>query len=151
VCIQSTCTQSVICHVVCYAQPQKATILLFILPPTRFLIFPATTAAFVWLPSTYSYCWAFYAISVCFCCRILKKTKTLQNLCPCIVFFPLTPHTYWPLLSNSYLSVFTCQRIKPTICAYFWLSLAVKTLKKSEKCTFYSVAMDFIQVTILHI
>src|SRR5882762_2056962 len=83
VCIQSTCTQSVICHVVCYAQPQKATISCsFYLPPC--FIPPATTAASTWLiyncilTVELLKILTFYAISACFW---LQKPLKKQKLC----------------------------------------------------------------------
>jgi len=128
---QSTCTQSVICHVVCYAQPQKADHLLFIYLPPCFLIFPAQLLLLFWLPSTVFLLLSFLCYFLCVsAAESLKKTKTCR-LGPCIVFFPLTPHTYWPLLS-SYLSVFTCQRIKPLSVLFLALS-GCQTLGKKAK------------------
>ena len=130
-CIQSTCTQSVICHVVCYAQPQKETISCsFYLPPC--FIPPATTAASTWLiyncilTVELLKILTFYAISVCFWLQKPLKSKNSAELVPLHCVFPLTPYSYWPLLSNSGRSVFTCQRINPAICAisgFLWLSI----------------------------
>ena len=97
VCIQSTCTQSVICHVVCYAQPQKATISCsFYLPPC--FIPPATTAASTWLiyncilTVELLKILTFYAISVCFWLqKPLKKQKLCRTCAPALCFpsYPL--------------------------------------------------------------
>jgi hypothetical protein len=115
VCIQSTCTQSVICHVVCYAQPQKATISCsFYLPPC-FLIPPATTAASIWLIYNCILIGNFYINFLCYFCvflaaETLKKAKTLQNLCPCIVFSLLSPTPTGPCYPTQiylYLHVLT--------------------------------------------
>jgi len=120
VCIQSTCTQSVICHVVCYAQPQKATTSCsFYSHPVSS---PCTTALLLGSFITVYHCWAlkltFYAISVCFWLQKPLKRKTLQNCAPSKkLCFPSYPLQLLPCYSNSGWSVFTCQRINPAICA----------------------------------
>jgi len=107
------------CCLLCTAT--KRDHLLFILPPTCFI--PCTTAASTWLiyncilTVELLKILTFYAISVCFWLQKPLKSKTLQNLCPALCF-PSYPYSYWPLLSNSGQSVFTCQRINPAICAF---------------------------------
>jgi len=135
VCIQSTCTQSVICHVVCYAQPQKATISCsFYLPPC-FLILPAPTAAFVWLPSN---CILIVSFLCYFCVFLaaesLKKTKTLQNLCPCIVFSLLPPTPTGPCYPTHIYLYLHVKGSNHYLCYFLALSGCQNTLKKSEKC-----------------
>ena len=68
---------------------------LFYLTPC-FLIPPATTAASVWLPFNYILIVELYIDFLCCFCvflaaETLKRAKTLQNLCPCIVFSLLLP------------------------------------------------------------
>src|SRR5882762_9838385 len=93
----------------------------FYLPPC--FIPPATTAASTWLiyncilTVELLKILTFYAISVCFWLQKPLKSKNSAELVPLHCVFPLTPYSYWPLLSNSGRSVFTCQKINPAICA----------------------------------
>jgi len=80
VCIQSTCTQSVICHVVCYAQPQKATISCsFYLPPC-FLIPPATTAVSIWLIYNCILIVELYIDFLCYFCVFLAAETQVPSV-----------------------------------------------------------------------
>ena len=81
------------CCLLCTAT--KSDHLLFYLPPC-FPIPPAPTAASIWLTYDCILIFELYIDFLCYFCvflaaETLKKVKTLQNFCPCIVFSLLLP------------------------------------------------------------
>jgi len=134
VCIQSTWhTKCYLpCCLLCTAQKAPSPVHCLTSHPVSSSSLPQLLLLFGSLLTVFSYCWAFYAISVCFWLQNPLKNENSAELCaPCIVVFPLTPHTYWPLAIPTHIYLYLHVRIH-YLC-YFWLSLAVKTLEKKRK------------------